>query len=109
MPKADHIYKIAFFNQSKLYEIYAKLVNQAPMYDFIEITDIIFDDSNIVLDPAEEKIKNEFDGVKSTYIPMHSVIRIDYVEKRGTSKVQDINPKDKVSYFPSPIYTPEKK
>ncbi len=109
MPKLEHIYKIVFFNQSKLYEIYAKLVNQAPMYGFIEISDIIFDDDSIVVDPAEEKIKNEFSGVKSTYIPMHSVIRIDYVEKKGTSKIQDISSKDKISYFPSPTYAPENK
>jgi len=35
---------------------------------------------------------------------MHSIIRIDMVEKRGVSKVVELD--GNVAQFPSPIYTP---
>ena len=37
----------------------------------------------MVLDPAEERIKSEFAGVKRSFLPLHSVIRIDEVKKQG--------------------------
>ena len=39
--------------------------------------------AGVLLDPAEERIKSEFDGVKRSFLPMHSVLRIDEVTKRG--------------------------
>ena len=54
---------------------------------FVELSDLIFNKkTDIVIDPSEEKIKAEFDGVKSTYIPVHAIIRIDEVEKTGPNK-----------------------
>ena len=41
----------------------------------------------VVVDPSEESLKSEFSGVSRTYIPMHSIVRIDEVEKMGQSKV----------------------
>ena len=35
----------------------------------------------MIVDPSEEKLKNEFSSVKRSYIPMHSLVRIDEVEK----------------------------
>ena len=43
--------------------------------------------TTVVVDPAEERIKNEFAGVKRTNLPLHSVLRIDEVHKQGVSKV----------------------
>ena len=43
----------------------------------------------MVVDPGEERIKNEFTGVKCTMLPMHSILRIDEVKKQGVSKVSD--------------------
>jgi hypothetical protein len=34
---------------------------------------------------------------------MHSVLRIDEVEKQGTAKITELS--DKVAQFPNPIYT----
>ncbi|MCB1842716.1 MAG: DUF1820 family protein, partial [Halioglobus sp.] len=51
------------------------------------------------------KIKSEFAGVKSTYLPMHSIIRIDEVDKQGTSKVSKLEGSN-VAQFPLPVYTP---
>ena len=54
------------------------------MYGFIEVEDYIFDqNSQIVVDPSEEKLKTEFKGVNRSYIPINAILRIDEVEKRS--------------------------
>ena len=77
------IFRVAFINQGKVYELYAETVHQAEVYGFIEIEGLIFGEtSSVVIDPSEEKLKNEFGGVRRTLVPVHAVIRIDEVEKR---------------------------
>ena len=88
--KNKSIFKVIFHNQDKIYELYAREVGQASMMGFIEIGDIIFGErSKLLVDPAEEKLKSEFGDVKHTYIPHHSIIRIDEVEKEGKNKIHD--------------------
>ena len=100
------MYRVRFINQDKLYEIYAEQCFQGDMYGFVVLKDLVFDTKkSMVVDPAEEKLKAEFEGVKQTIIPMHSVIRIDEVEKRGVAKIADLD--SNVAKFPSPIYTPK--
>ncbi len=96
------IYKIIFFNQGKVYEIYARNVHQGEMYSFIEVEKLVFGEkTTVVVDPAEETLKAEFSNVTRTYIPLHSIIRIDEVEKHGSSKVTDASAKaGKVMPFP---------
>ena len=82
------LFKVSFVNQGKIYEIFAKQIVQSSMYGFVEVEELIFGEkTSLVVDPSEERLKDEFSGVKRTYIPMHSVIRIDEVEKRGTAKI----------------------
>jgi hypothetical protein len=82
------IYRISFYNQGDIYELHAREIHQGSMYAFLEIEGIIFGErSAIVVDPAEEKLKSEFEGVKRTYIPLQAVIRIDEVERGGTNKI----------------------
>ena len=81
---ASHIFKVMFVNQGKVYEIYARKVSHGNLFGFIEVEELVFGErSTVVVDPAEEKIKAEFSDVKRTYLPMHSVLRIDEVKKQG--------------------------
>jgi hypothetical protein len=81
-------YLIKFHNQGKIYEIYAKKIIQSDLFGFIQIEDIVFDTrSSLVVDPSEEHLKSEFNGVKRTHIPMQAIIRIDEVEETGQSKI----------------------
>ena len=90
MVNRKKIFKVVFFHQAKVYELYAKGVSQGSMYGFIEIEDILFGErSSVVVDPSEESLKNEFREVVRTYVPMHAVIRIDEVEKEGTPRIRD--------------------
>ncbi|MBH98526.1 MAG: hypothetical protein CMM56_08755 [Rhodospirillaceae bacterium] len=103
---AKPIYKITFMNQGKVYEIYAQTVSHGGLFGFIEVEKLVFGArSSVVVDPSEERIQTEFSGVSRTYIPLHSVIRIDEVEKQGVSKITDADGGN-VTQFPVPMYTP---
>ena len=82
------IYKVVFVQLGEIYEIYAEAIYQSDMYGFIEVEDYIFDqNSQIVVDTSEEKLKNEFKGVQRSYIPVSCIMRIDEVDKRGIAKI----------------------
>ena len=96
------IYKVIFHNQNQVYELYARAIYQSEMYGFIEVEEFVFGEkSQLVVDPAEEKLKTEFASVARSYIPMHSIVRIDEVEKEGTGKIVEVKG-DKVTKFPFP-------
>jgi hypothetical protein len=92
MPRTPkRIYRIFFNSQSKSYEIYARKVQQGDLAGFVEVEDLVFGErSSIVVDPSEDALKKEFDGVKRLHLPYHAVVRIDEVEKEGPGKVLSI-------------------
>ncbi len=105
-----HIYKVLFMSQGKLYEVYARKVSQDGFWGFIEIEQLVFGErGGVVVDPGEERLKSEFEGVKKSYIPMHSVVRIDEVAREGTAKITAVEGSGNVTAFPVPLYTPGKK
>lgn len=82
------IFRISFTNNGKVYEMYCRRVNHGELYGFVEVEELLFGErSSLLVDPGEEQLKLEFSGVKKTYIPFHSVIRIDEVEKEGSGKI----------------------
>ena len=102
---ASHIFKVLFVNQGKVYEIYARKVGHGGLFGFIEVEELVFGErTTVVLDPAEERIKSEFEGVKRTYLPLHSVLRIDEVKKQGVSKITSLEGGN-VTQFPVPLYS----
>ena len=104
---AKEIYKVIFFNLGQVYEVYAKAIYQSEMYGFVEIEELVFGErSQLVVDPGEEKLKSEFAGVKRSFIPMQSIVRIDEVEKEGVVKVTEVKASDKVAQFPFPVPGP---
>ena len=103
---SETLYKVVFMNQGQVYEIYARSVGHGTLFGFVEVEELVFGErSSVVVDPSEEKIKAEFTGVKRTYLPMHSIIRIDEVDKQGTSKISKLEGSN-VTQFPMPVYTP---
>ena len=104
----SHIFRIMFVNQGKVYEVYARRVSHGELFGFIEVEELLFGErSSVVLDPAEERIKGEFLGVKRTFLPMHSILRIDEVKKHGTSKITALEGVGgaNVAQFPMPLYS----
>ena len=103
---SKNIYKVVFVNQGKVYEIYARRVGQGELFGFIEVEQLVFGErSSVVLDPSEERIKSEFAGVKRSFLPMHSVLRIDEVPEQGVSKITAWEGGN-ITQFPGPVYTP---
>ena len=103
---ASHIFRIMFVNQGKVYEVYARKVSHGDLFGFIEVEELVFGErSSVVLDPSEERIKGEFAGVKRTFLPMHSILRIDEVKKQGPAKITVLEPGTNVAQFPMPLYT----
>lgn len=101
------VYRIIFASQGKIYEVFAEAVKQGGLFGFVEVEGLLFGEKSAVLvDPAEERLKSEFEGVKRIHIPMQAVMRIDEMEQRGTAKVTELSGKDNVTPFPGPIYTP---
>ena len=102
---SKHIYKIQFMNQGKVYEIFARSVRQGDLFGFLEVEKLVFGErTTVVVDPSEERIKTEFEGVRRTFIPLHAVIRIDEVEKQGVSKISKLE--GNIAQFPVPVYAP---
>lgn len=103
------MYKISFHNQGKVYEIYCRKVGGSDLaYGFVEASELVFEtDESVVIDPTEERLREEFADVEVLHIPMHAVIRIEKVRKRGMSLIRDRETGEKVT--PLPLDGPRRK
>ena len=102
--KVNSVYRISFVNGGKVYEIYARHISTGSLFGFVEVEDILFGErQNVVIDPSEERLQKEFAGVRRSYLPMHSVLRIDEVEKQGTAKISDLEKGSGATVTPFPI------
>lgn len=100
-----NLFRISFANQDAVYEIYARSIRESELFGFIEVEELVFgEQTSLVVDPSEERLKMEFSDVKRTFIPMQAIFRIDEVNKQGTPKVTDkVGYDNKVSPFPGTI------
>jgi len=104
------LYRVQFINQGKVYEVYARRVGQSNLFGFIEVEGLVFGEkSSVVIDPSEERLKAEFEGVPVTHIPLQAIVRIDEVEKQGTAKIVALDGKvENVVAYPFPTGAPKK-
>src|SRR5258706_591881 len=78
------LYRVTFLNQGQVYEIYARAVSQGHLLGFVMVEGLVFGEkTRVVVDPNEERLQREFAGVKCCFLPLHSVVRIDEVERSG--------------------------
>lgn len=99
------IYRVSFVNQGEVYEIYANNVSQGGLFGFVEIEGLVFGErSKLLIDSSEERLKTEFEGVTRFFVPLHSILRIDEVEKAGRGRISSGD--GKVAPFPLPIMAP---
>ena len=101
----ERIYRVTFFNQGQVYEVYARRVTQGSFFGFVEVEELLFGErTKLVVDPGEEKLRTEFEGVRRVFVPMHAVVRIDEVEKLGPARVAvSERAGGTVSAFPVPV------
>ena len=97
------LYKVIFLNHGKVYELYARSAGSSGLYGFIEVGDLVFaEGEGMVIDPTEEKMRDEFSEAKVLHLPIHSVIRLEEVEKRGVCLIRDRESGEKITPFPVP-------
>ena len=100
---AKTLYKVVFFNAGRIYELYAQRVSSGALWGFTEIADLVFDvHTGVVVDPTEERLRDEFGNTRVLHLPMQSIVRIE-VEKKGASAIRDAATGESVvTPFPMP-------
>jgi len=84
------LYKVIFHNHGRIYELYARRVASGALWGFTEVADLVFDiHSGMVVDPTEERLRDEFGMTRVLHLPMQNIVRIEEVEKKGQSAIRD--------------------
>ena len=84
------LYKVTFHNHGKVYELYARHVAGSSLWGFTEVGELVFDlHDGLVVDPTEERLRDEFGNTRVLHLPMQSIVRIEEVEKKGQSAIRD--------------------
>lgn len=98
------LYKVTFINHGKVYELYAGSVASGALWGFTEVADLQFDvRDGLVLDPTEERLRDEFGNTRVLHLPMQSILRIEEVDKKGSSAIRDAATGESVvTPFPMP-------
>ncbi len=104
------MYKIVFQTQGQVVELYARHVTQGGLFGFVEVEELVFGArSELVVDPAEEGLRNEYGAAKRLFLPLHAILRIEEVEREGTARVRPAKPESGiVTPFPVPVWSPGK-
>jgi len=106
MPK---LYKVSFHNRGQVYELFCRKVGTSDLsYGFVELSEMVFEsDGGVVIDPTEERLRDEFEDVEVVHLPINSIVRVEQVKKRGTAVIRDTKSGEKVT--PLPVDGPRRK
>ena len=96
------LYKVSFLSQGKHIELYARHVASSALWGFTEIGELVFEPAGEgrVVDPTEERLRDEFKDTTMLHVPMHAIVRIEEVARRGALTIRDAASGDKVMPFP---------
>lgn len=95
------MFKLVFYNHGKVYELFAEQVDSSHLYGFVEARKLVFEPvSKMVVDPTEERLREEFADTEALLLPLQSVIRIERVAQRGSCVIRDRKSGDKVTVLP---------
>lgn len=104
------LYKVTFLSQGKTLELYAREVASSALWGFTEVGEIVFDQAGdgVVIDPTEERLREEFANTKVLHLPIQCIVRVEEVEKRGPLAIRDATSGEKV-ITPFPMVPPQRK
>lgn len=99
------LYKVTFLNHGKVYELYARHAAASHLWGFTEIGELQFElHDGLVVDPTEERLRDEFGTTRMLHLPMQSILRIEEVERKGQSAIRDAQTGERVvTPFPLPV------
>jgi hypothetical protein len=98
------LFKVTFLNHGKVYELYAQRVAASSLWGFTEVGELVFDHHDgVLIDPVEERLRDEFGNTRALHLPMHSIVRIEEVAKKQQSAIRDAHGGESVvTPFPLP-------
>ena len=100
-PEKEELFRVAFLNHGKVYELFCTGVCTSGLWGFVEVSGLEFGDKNsLVVDPTEERMRDEFEGVEVLHLPTHSVLRVEQVKKKGQAVIRYRESGEKVTPFP---------
>lgn len=95
------LFRVSFLNHGKVWELYCKGVISSGLWGFVELSDIVFDANDaVVIDPVEDKMRDELGDVEVLHLPMHSVLRVEEVRRKGQSVIRERESGEKITPFP---------
>ncbi|MEO6064413.1 MAG: DUF1820 family protein [Lysobacterales bacterium] len=100
MAKPARLFKVTFLNQGRVYELYARRVGASDVLGFTEIAELVFEPGGLVVDPTEERLRDEFRDTRVLHLPMHAVLRIEEVDRRSPLAIRDAATGEKIMPFP---------
>lgn len=101
--RQDKLYKVMFLSHGKVYEVFARKVGASDLYGFVQVSELSFgSETSVLVDPAEEKLREEFGKTRVLHLPMHAVVRVEEVQERGVAAIRDAGSGEKVMPFPLP-------
>jgi hypothetical protein len=84
------LYKVTFLHLGKSYEVYARRVASSHLWGFTEVAELQFDAAEgLVVDPTEERLREEFRDTRVLHLPMQAIVRIEEVERKGKVTIRD--------------------
>jgi hypothetical protein len=84
------LYKVTFLNHGKVYALYAGRVGSGALWGFVEVSELVFDvNTGVVVDPDEERLRDEFGATRVLHLPMQAVLRVEEVDRKGQSAIRD--------------------
>ena len=102
--RTKKLYKVTFLHLGKSYELYARHVASSALWGFTEVGELVFEPAGegLLVDPTEERLKDEFKDTRVLHLPMQAVIRIEEVDRRGSLAIRDAADGQKVTPLPLP-------
>jgi hypothetical protein len=102
------LFKVTFLNNGKSYELHAEHVGSSHLWGFTEVSQLVFEPrgEGLVVDPTEERLREEFEHTRVLYLPMHAIIKIEEVERRSPAVIRDAASGEKITPFPYPPSRP---
>ena len=99
--RGKKLYKVTFLSQGKILELYARHIASSELWGFTEVGELVFEQAGgVVVDPTEERLRDEFGNTRMLHLPMQSIVRIEEVDKRGPLAIRDAESGDKIMPFP---------
>lgn len=86
-PEDPPLCRIIIERNGKRTELYARIVQDAEIYGFVEVMDMEFESRTSALaDPAMEAMAREMRHVSRSFIPLRDVVRIDELEPAADAR-----------------------